>query len=210
VNLAYTRITAPINGIIGLRQVDPGNIVHAGDATGLLVITQVRPISVIFTIPEDQLPQVVQLTRGGKKLVAEAWDRSNTSKLATGTLLTIDNQIDQTTGTVKLKAVFPNKDNALFPNQFVNVRLLVDTITNTTIVPSAAVQHSPTGTFVYVVKNDAVKMQDVSVSLIAGDETALADGPVAEGDLVVTDGIDKPQSGSKITLQNAKKSKDKA
>jgi multidrug efflux system membrane fusion protein len=208
-NLLYAKITAPISGRVGLRLLDVGNMVHANDPNGLLVITQVDPMAVVFTIPEDSLRAVLRRMKSAQ-LPVDAYDRTLSTKLATGTLLTIDNQIDQTTGTVKLKAVFPNKDNALFPNQFVNVRLLVDTITNTTIVPSAAVQHSPTGTFVYVVKNDAVKMQDVSVSLIAGDETALADGPVAEGDLVVTDGIDKLQSGSKITLQNAKKSKDKA
>ncbi len=126
VNLNYTKITSPINGVVGLRQVDPGNIVHASDANGLLVVTQLEPITVIFTLPEDHLPEVLDLTRKGKKLTVEAYDRSGTTHLATGSVLTVDNQIDTTTGTVKVKAVFDNKDGALFPNQFVNVRLILE------------------------------------------------------------------------------------
>jgi len=150
VNLGYTRITSPINGVVGLRQVDPGNIVHAADATGLIVITQVRPIAVIFTLPEDQLPQVIQLYRAGKKLVAEAYDRSNSTKLASGTLLTYDNQIDQTTGTVKLKAVFENENGSLFPNQFVNIRLILQEQQDAVVIPSAAIQTGTQGSFVYL------------------------------------------------------------
>jgi len=201
-NLLYARITAPISGRIGLRLLDAGNMVHANDQNGLLVITQVDPIAVVFTIPEDSLPPVLRRMKSDK-LPVDAYDRDLKTRLAGGMLLTIDNQIDQTTGTVKLKAVFPNKDNALFPNQFVNVRLLVDTLRDTVIVPSASVQHSPEGTFVYVVTaENTVKTQDVRVRLTAGEDAALADG-VSAGELVVTDGIDKLQPGAKVTLQNA-------
>jgi membrane fusion protein, multidrug efflux system len=152
VNVAYTKILSPIDGIVGLRQVDPGNIVHASDTTGLLLVTQLQPISVIFTLPEDQLPQVLELVRGGKTLTVEAYDRSETTHLATGTLLTLDNSIDPTTGTDKVKAVFPNKDGALFPNQFVNVRLILQQRPNALVVPAAAIQTGSTGSFVYLVK----------------------------------------------------------
>jgi len=152
VNLSYTRITSPINGVIGLRQVDAGNIVHASDSTGLLVITQLQPIAVIFTLPEDHLPDVLKLTRGGHKLAVDAYDRSGATHLASGTLLTVDNQIDTTTGTVKVKAVFDNKDGALFPNQFVNVRLILQERQNAIVIPSAALQTGSQGSFVYVVK----------------------------------------------------------
>jgi multidrug efflux system membrane fusion protein len=152
VNVAYTRITSPIDGIVGLRQVDPGNIVHSADATGLLLVTQLQPISVIFTLPEDQLPEVLDLVRAGKKLTVEASDRSDTIKLGTGTLLTLDNQIDPTTGTDKVKAVFPNKDGALFPNQFVNVRLILQQRPDAIVVPAAAIQTGSQGNFVYLVK----------------------------------------------------------
>ena len=152
VNVAYTKITSPIDGIVGLRQVDPGNIVHASDSTGLLLVTQLQPISVIFTLPEDQLPEVLKLVRGGKKLDVEAYDRSESTHLASGTLLTLDNSIDPTTGTDKVKAVFPNKDGALFPNQFVNVRLILQQRQNAIVVPAAAIQNGSQGSFVYVVK----------------------------------------------------------
>ena len=152
VNLEYTKITSPIDGVVGLRQVDPGNIVHAADTTGLLVVTQLQPIAVIFTIPEDHLPEVLKLTQGGHKLAVEAYDRSGATHLASGSLLTVDNQIDPTTGTVKAKAVFDNKDGALFPNQFVNVRLILQERPNAIVVPAAAVQTGSQGTFVFVVK----------------------------------------------------------
>jgi multidrug efflux system membrane fusion protein len=152
VNVAYTRITSPINGVVGLRQVDPGNIVHAADTTGLILVTQLQPIAVIFTLPEDQLPPVLKLMRGGSKLVVEAFDRNQSTHLATGTLLTVDNQIDTTTGTLKGKAVFDNKDGALFPNQFVNVRLVLEERPNSLVVPAAAIQTGANGNFVYVVK----------------------------------------------------------
>jgi multidrug efflux system membrane fusion protein len=152
VNVNYTKITSPIDGVVGLRQVDPGNIVHASDSTGLLLVTQLQPITVIFTIPEDQLPEVLKLVRGGQKLAVEASDRSQTTKLASGTLLTLDNTIDPTTGTVKVKAVFPNKDGALFPNQFVNIRLILQQRQNALVVPAAALQTGSEGSFVFVVK----------------------------------------------------------
>ena len=137
VNLAYTHIASPINGVVGLRQVDAGNIVHSADTTGLLVITQLQPIAVIFTLPEDQLPEVLKLVRGGRSLAVEAYDRSSATHLATGSLLTVDNQIDTATGTDKVKAVFPNTDNALFPNQFVNVRLVLEQRQDATVIPAA-------------------------------------------------------------------------
>ena len=154
VNLAYTRITAPITGIVGLRQVDIGNIISANSSTGLIVITQVEPIAVIFTLPEDQLPQVFQRMRSGQTLTAEAWDRTDTNRLATGKLLTVDNQIDTTTGTAKLKAVFNNHDGALFPNQFVNVHLILQDQANAITIPAAAMQTGSQGNFVYVVDRD--------------------------------------------------------
>ncbi|HTH53711.1 MAG TPA: efflux RND transporter periplasmic adaptor subunit [Edaphobacter sp.] len=152
VNLNYTKITSPINGVVGLRQVDPGNIVHASDTNGLLVVTQLEPIAVIFTLPEDYLPEVLDLTRQGHKLTVEAYDRSGTTHLATGMVLTPDNQIDTTTGTVKVKAVFDNKDGALFPNQFVNIRLILQQRSNAIVIPTAAVLNGSQGNYVYVVK----------------------------------------------------------
>ena len=151
VNVNYTHITSPINGIVGLRQVDAGNIVSASSTTGLVVITQVQPISVIFTLPEDQLPAVFSHMRRGGKLVAEAWDRANTKRLTTGALLTVDNQIDTTTGTAKLKAVFANADNVLYPNQFVNIHLILENRADSLVVPAAAIQTGNNGSFVYVI-----------------------------------------------------------
>jgi multidrug efflux system membrane fusion protein len=152
VNVAYTKIVSPINGVVGLRQVDAGNIVHASDATGLLVVTQLTPIAVIFTLPEDQVPTVIQTMRTGRKLVVEAYDRSDSTHLATGTLLTLDNQIDTTTGTLKAKAVFDNKDGALFPNQFVNVRLILEERPNALVMPASALQSGASGPFVFLLK----------------------------------------------------------
>lgn len=153
VNLNYTKITSPIDGVVGLRLVDPGNIVHASDTNGLLVVTQLQPISVVFTLPEDHLPDVLDLTRKGKKLTVEAYDRSGTTHLATGTVLTVDNQIDTTTGTVKVKAIFDNKDGALFPNQFVNIRLILEQRPNAIVIPAAALLSGSQGSYVYVVKD---------------------------------------------------------
>jgi multidrug efflux system membrane fusion protein len=179
-----------------LRQIDAGNIVHASDQTGLVVITQVQPIAVIFTIPQDQLQQV--LKKHDQKLQVEAWDRENKNRLASGTLITIDNQIDPTTGTVKLKAEFPNPDGTLFPNQFVNVRMLVDTRQGATVVPGAAVQRGAQGMFVYVVKPDStVTMRNVTLGPVDGPLQAIDSG-VAPGETVVTDGVDRLREGAKV------------
>ena len=199
--LTYCHITAPLSGRVGLRLVDPGNIVHAADANGLIVITQIDPIAVIFAIPEDSLPQVQQEMRGGRQLPVVAYDRDLKHQLATGSLMTIDNQIDPTTGTLKFKAVFPNKAGALFPNQFVNARLLVNTVRNVVLVPNAAIQHSPQSAFVYVVKPDnSVEARNVQIQGNEGDQTAIAQG-LSAGDIVVTDGVDKLQPGAKVALR---------
>jgi multidrug efflux system membrane fusion protein len=202
-NLVYCRITSPITGRVGLRLVDQGNIVHATDVNGLVVITQLDPIAVVFTIPEDNLPEVLQQMHRGVRLPVDAYDRGLTNKLATGELLTTDNEIDTTTGTIKLKALFPNKNDALFPNQFVNARLLVDTIRGAVIVPSAAIQRSPQSTFVYRVKPDStVEMRDVTVRLVQGEDTGILRG-LSPGDVVVTDGVDKLQQGTKVIVEKA-------
>jgi multidrug efflux system membrane fusion protein len=205
VQVAYTRITAPITGRIGLRLVDQGNIVHAADTTGLAVITQLQPIAVDFSIPEDNLPQVIKDMRNGQELPVDAFDRELKKQLATGSLETFDSQIDQSTGTIKLKAVFPNNDYSLFPNQFVNVKLLIDTMRETLLVPAAAVQKNPQGTFVYVVKPDnTVEVRTVTVAATQGDVIALNSG-VAPGERIVTDGLDKLQAGTKVIVQMAAK-----
>ena len=199
-NLAYSRITAPITGTIGLRLVDAGNMVHASDANGLLVITQLEPINVVFTIAADSLPVVQKQMRSGQPLAVEAWDRDLKNKLAAGTLSAIDNQIDQTTGTLRLKALFPNTDSALFPNQFVNARLLVNTLHSVVQLPVAALQRSSQSTYVYVIKaDDTVEMRPVEVQLTEGNEAAIAKG-LAAGERVVTDGVDKLQPGSKVSV----------
>jgi multidrug efflux system membrane fusion protein len=201
VQVTYTRITAPITGRIGLRMVDQGNIVHASDTTGLAVITQLQPIAVTFSIPEDNLPQVIQDMRNGQELPVDAFDRELKKQLATGSLETFDSQIDQTTGTIKLKAIFPNNDYSLFPNQFVNVKLLVDTMHDTLLVPAAAVQKNPQGAFVYVVKPDnTVEVRTVTVGATQGDVIALTSG-VTQGERIVTDGLDKLQAGTKVSVQ---------
>ncbi|HEX5433678.1 MAG TPA: MdtA/MuxA family multidrug efflux RND transporter periplasmic adaptor subunit [Candidatus Angelobacter sp.] len=199
-NLAYTRITAPVSGRIGLRQVDIGNMVHASDPNGLLVITQLHPIAAVFTLPEDDLPTVAKHLRKGS-LQVDAYSRDDQTKLATGKLLTIDNQIDPTTGTGKLKAVFDNTNRALWPNQFVNVHLLLEVEKNSLVVPAAAIQRGPQGTYVYTVKPDkTAEMKKVSVGLNEGNLTTLASG-LQPGELVVTDGQDKLQPGSKVEIR---------
>jgi multidrug efflux system membrane fusion protein len=199
--LVYAHIIAPIGGRIGLRLVDPGNIVHAADTTGLLVITQLQPISVLFTIPEDNLPQVLKKLRAGASLPVDAYNRDKTEKLDTGRLLTVDNTIDPTTGTSKLKAIFDNTKNALFPNQFVNIRLLVDTEVNQVIVPEVAVQQGPDGQFVYIVQDDAkVKVQPVQVGVAEGNDAQILKG-INEGDALVVDGTDKLQNGSRVRIR---------
>lgn len=195
--IIYCHITAPFDGRIGLRQVDPGNIVHAADANPMLILTQLQPIAVIFTLTEDVLPTVSQHMRRGT-LEVDAFSRDDQTKLATGKLLTIDNQIDPTTGTAKLKAIFDNKDNVLWPNQFVNADLLLETRKNSTVVPTAAILRGPQGTFVYAVNPDkTVQDRAVTVSLTQGDTTVITAG-LNPGDTVVTDGQDKLQRGSRI------------
>src|SRR6202046_5171548 len=195
--LVYCNITAPFTGRVGLRQVDPGNIVHAADTNPMLILTQLQPIGVIFTLPEDQLPTVAQHMKNSTLLV-EAYSRDNQIKLATGKLQTIDNQIDQTTGTAKLKAVFDNKDNQLWPNQFVNANLLLETQKKSTVLPTAAILRGPQGTFVYLVKPDkTVEARTVTIALTQGNTTAAASG-LHPGDTVVTDGQDKLQTGTTI------------
>ncbi len=202
-NLSYCRITAPISGRIGLRLVDSGNMVHATDANGLLVITQVQPIAVVFSLPQDQLPAVYSKLRSGQQLTVEAYDRDNTSKIAAGKLLTIDNQIDLTTGTYKLKSIFSNADNSLFPNQFVNAHLLVDTKKNVVIVPTAAILRGSQGIYVFAVGADnTVKVRNITVAETNGNITGVASG-LAAGDVVVTDGQDKLQDGSKVNPRSA-------
>jgi membrane fusion protein, multidrug efflux system len=200
-NLTYTKITAPISGRIGLRQLDSGNMVHAADTNGLAVITQLQPIAALFSIPEDQLPPVLEKLRQGVKMRADAYDRDQTKKLAEGTLLTVDNQIDATTGTSRLKAVFPNSDYALFPNQFVNVRLWLDTRRGVIIVPAVGIQRGPTGTFVYLIKNgDTAAVRAVRIGLSVGNDVSIEEG-LQPGDRVVVDGAEKLTDGMKVTLR---------
>jgi multidrug efflux system membrane fusion protein len=208
--LVYAHITAPISGRVGLRLIDAGNIVHATDSGGLLVITQLQPISVIFSLPQDQLPQVMTKIRAGGQLPVEAFDRDDTAKIASGKLATIDNQIDTTTGTYKLKAIFTNQDNILFPNQFVNVHLLVDTKKNVTIIPSPAIQRGPQGTYVYAVgAGNVVSIRPVTVAQITGNSAGVSTG-LNPGDLVVIDGQDKLQEGTKIVPNLANSSANRA
>jgi len=196
--ITYSHITAPISGRVGLRLVDIGNIVHATDTNGLLVITQLQPIATLFSLPQDQLPQVMARMKKGAPITVEAFDRDNTAKLATGKLLTIDNQIDTTTGTYKLKAVFDNAKNELFPNQFVNMHLLVDTKKSVVLIPTTAILRGPQGTYVFAVGSDnKVKIHIVSLAETNGNITGVASGLNA-GDVVVTDGQDKLQEGSKV------------
>ena len=196
-NLVYCHIIAPISGRVGLRLVDVGNMVHAADTNPMLVITQLQPIAVIFTLPEDNLPTVAQHMQHGT-LQVEAYSRDDQTKLETGTLLTIDNQIDQTTGTAKLKAIFDNKENLLWPNQFVNVRLLLETRKNSTVIPAAAIQRGPQGTYVFVVKADkTVEVRPVTAPFTQNNTSLIASG-LQPGEVVVVDGQDKLQAGSKV------------
>lgn len=199
-NLTYARITAPVSGRVGLRQVDPGNYVTPGDTNGIVVITQLQPMSVIFATSEDNLPQIVKQVNAGRKLSVTAYNRNNTVPLETGSLQTLDNQIDTSTGTVKLRATFDNKEGLLFPNQFVNTRLLVDVMRDATIVPTAAVLTGSIGQFVYIVKPDnTVTVRKVSVGPVDGERTSIVSG-VAIGERVVTDGSDRLREGAKITI----------
>src|SRR5215207_3364937 len=197
-NVAYTKIVAPITGRIGLRTVDPGNFVSMSDATSICIIIQIQPISVLFTIPEDMLPSVRERLKAGAKLEVRVLDRAQKNELAIGKLDTHDNLIDMTTGTVKLRAVFDNKDDTLFPNQFVNVRLLVDTVKDATVVPVAAIQRGQPGTFVYLVKaDDTVEIRVVELGATDGDRVQIVKG-LQPGDQVVIDGTDRLRDGAKI------------
>jgi len=199
-NLVYCHITAPITGRVGLRLVDPGNIVHATDQNGLLVITQLQPISVIFTIAEDQVPTVLQKMRAGQRLEVDAYDRDMKVKLGQGWLTTLDNQIDQTTATLKLRATFNNADNKLFPNQFVNARLLVEEKHGVTLVPGAVIQRNSQMTYVYLVKPDSTAtVRPITVGTTEGDQTEVTSG-LSPGDAVVMTGVDKLQEGSKVSV----------
>ncbi|WP_460901395.1 MdtA/MuxA family multidrug efflux RND transporter periplasmic adaptor subunit, partial [Paraburkholderia jirisanensis] len=199
-DLTYARITAPVSGRVGLRQVDAGNYVTPGDTNGIVVITQLQPISVIFTTSEDNLPSILKQYRAGSQMSVTAYDRTNTTSLEAGHLDTLDNQIDTTTGTVKLRAMFPNTGGMLFPNQFVNARLLVDVIKNATIVPTSAVLNGSIGPFVYVVKPDnTVTVRKIAVGPVDGERTSVKSG-LEVGERVVTDGSDRLKDGAKITI----------
>ncbi len=202
-NLIYCHITAPVAGRVGLRQVDQGNYVTPSLTNGLVVITQLQPISVIFTVPEDALPQIMPRLAAGVKLPVTAFDRTDSHKLAEGVMAVLDNQVDTTTGTVKIRAMFDNTDSALFPNQFVNVQLLVNTIQNTVLVPTAAIQRGVPGTYVFVVKpDDTVSVQTVTIGPGDGTNTAVLKG-LSIGEAVVIDGTDRLHEGAKVTVPAA-------
>jgi multidrug efflux system membrane fusion protein len=203
-NLTYCHITSPVTGRVGLRLVDPGNYVQASGSTGLVVVTQLQPISVIFVLPEDNIPELAAQMNAGATMEVDAYDRTNAKLIAKGTLTTLDNTVDTTTGTVKLRATFPNTDFALFPNQFVNARLLLKTIAGATEVPTAAVQHGAPGTFVYVLKPDnSVVVQTIETGVTDGDYSQLLSG-VKPGATVVTDGTDRLKDGAKVRLAQGK------
>jgi multidrug efflux system membrane fusion protein len=203
VNLAYCHIASPITGLVGLRLVDPGNIVHASDTTGLVVITQIQPISVVFTISEDKLPAVLTRFHNGQKLSVDCWDRDMHKKIATGLLATMDNEIDQTTGTLRLRAIYPNSDNALYPNQFVNVRLLVEEKRGVVLIPAAAMQITTDNKYVYLVKPDStVTVRNITAGTTEADQTEVVSG-LNPGDVVVMQGVDKLNEGSKVVASIA-------
>ncbi|MFU2210726.1 MdtA/MuxA family multidrug efflux RND transporter periplasmic adaptor subunit [Solidesulfovibrio sp. C21] len=200
--IEYSRITAPISGRVGLRQIDPGNMIRSADSSGLCVITQMSPISVLFTLPEDQLPAVRKRMRAGEKLSVAAYDRTMTEKLAEGTLETTDNQIDTATGTVKLRAIFPNTDEALFPNQFVNAELLLEKKKNVILLPASAVLRGPKGAHVFVVgKGDTASDRAVTTDMAVGTDVVIASG-VSAGETVVVEGADRLRDGAKVAIKN--------
>lgn len=202
-NIAYCHVVAPFSGRVGLRQIDQGNYVTANDTNGLVVITQVQPITAIFSLPEDDLPAIVKQMKGETALEATAYDRNNSTLLATGKLASLDNQVDTTTGTIKLRAQFDNSDGVLFPNQFVNIRLRVDTLRDATVIPSAAVQRGAPGTFVYVVKpENTVAVQPVKLGPSEGERVVVTSG-LSAGDQVVIDGADKLRDNAKISVRDA-------
>ena len=203
INLRYTSIVSPVTGRVGLHQVDVGNIVTANQATGIVSVTELSPMSVVFTVPEDNIPQIMGRLSQGAVLETDAWDRSQTNKLAAGKLATVDNQVDPTTGTVKFRAMFDNTDLKLFPQQFVNIRLLVDTLQNQTVIPVAAIQRGASGTFVFIVNPDkTVAQRSVKLGIQDGDKVAIADGLKA-GDTVVVDGADRLRDGSQVAIPAA-------
>ncbi|HEY4275960.1 MAG TPA: MdtA/MuxA family multidrug efflux RND transporter periplasmic adaptor subunit [Rhizomicrobium sp.] len=200
INLGYTNIVSPVTGRVGLRQVDIGNVLQAGQATGVVVVTQLSPMSVVFTVPEDNVSQIMGRVSQGATLGADAWDRSQTKQIAAGKLATVDNVVDPTTGTVKLRAMFDNTDNKLFPSQFVNIRLLVDTVQNQTVVPVASIQRGASGTFVFIVNPDkTVNQRSVKLGIQDADKVAILEG-LKPGDTVVVDGADRLRDGSEITI----------
>jgi multidrug efflux system membrane fusion protein len=201
-NLTYCHIVAPVAGRVGLRQVDPGNYVTPGDANGLVVLTQIKPITVIFTLPEDNIPAVSARLRSGAKIAVDAFDRTQTVKLASGTVATLDNQVDPTTGTVKVRALFANADEGLFPSQFVNVRMLLDTETGVTVIPTSAIERGQQGFFVYVVKPDStVTARTVTLGSTEGERVAVASG-LNLGERVVVDGADRLKEGGRVIVQS--------
>lgn len=201
VNLSNCQITSPLNGRIGLRLVDPGNYVQTSDTNGLVVINMVNPITVLFTLPEDDIPAILKEINAGKKLSVYAYDRLENTLLAVGTLLTMDNQVDPTTGTVKLKAIFNNNTNILFPNQFVNIKLLVKTLTNATILPTEAIQHGTDGSFVYQAEDETANIKPVTTTLSLNGTTVITQG-VTPGKWVVVEGADKLTDGAEIHPAN--------
>ena len=198
VQVDYCHITSPIDGRVGLRLVDPGNVVQATGTQTLVVITQISPITIIFTMPEDSIDMVEAHLHGPAKLTVDAYDRAGQKKIASGVLLTLDNQIDTTTGTVKARAVFPNKDGSLFPNQFVNVRLLVNTLHGVTLIPASAVQHNGQTSFVYVIQDDTAHMQNVTPGITEGLVTQVTE--IDAGDIVANSGFEKLQDKSKVLV----------
>jgi len=198
VQVAFCHIASPINGRVGLRLVDPGNVVQSSGTTTLAVITQLQPITVIFTIAEDSLAQVQAQTKHGKRLTVDAFDRAQQTKLGTGKLLTFDNQIDTTTGTVKMRALFDNKNDALFPNQFVNARLLVNTLQSVTLIPTSAIQHNGQTAFVYVIENDTAQIRNIQPGVADGGNTAVTG--INPGDVLADSSFDKLQNNAKIVV----------
>lgn len=206
INLGFTKITSPVAGRVGLRQVDPGNLVVSGGSSNIIVVTELQPISVVFSVPEDNIGEIMQHVNAGEKLAVAAYDRAMTTVLANGTLSNVDNQIDNTTGMVKMRAMFDNPDRSLFPQQFVNARILVDTLHNQTYVPAAAIQHGAQGTYIYVIdKEMTAEMRTVTTGPTDGDKVAVTSG-VTPGETVVVDGIDRLKDGAQVTIPNAKNS----
>ena len=201
--LTYCRVVAPVSGRVGLKQVDAGNIIHASDSNGIVIITQTRPMDVLFTLVEKDIPQVLESMRANPSLAVEAWGQDGKTLLNSGTLLSLDNQIDTATGTVKAKARFDNQDDRLFPNQFVSVRLLVKTLDNVLIVPSSAVQRGSEGFFVYAVTNGTTRMQSVTAVYATATDTVIDSG-LKSGDIVVTDGVDRLRAGTAVTYGEEK------